>query len=447
MTHEAWEATMSIRFTALLSTLILPISSSYADSPEQKKHKDIVLITARGTYIRRKPERHGGRFGVVRRGARVAVERRITAPGCQGQWLKLRVGGYLCSAESRPTTKPPGGPIHPVTPKGRRLPYRYIMVGRDGSTEYATWSDAASDLPLEYLEPGFGRTYRRVVRREGLRFYRTTRGTYIPAEDAFRIHGSRFRGLAVQETPARNRLPLVFTHRSRTTLYRSPSGGVLRRVKRFKSFRITGAVKGRRDRLYYRVHPAGFFRARHVRLALPRAAPYEVGAGKKWVDLDINQQVLVAYEGNRPVYATLMSSGRGKKTPTGVFRVWAKLAATDMDNDARAENRYSMWNVPWTLYFKGGLAIHGTYWHNRFGYKKSHGCINLSPKDARWVFNWSSPTLPPGWWARLPARGEDSLVVRIHKSSPRSVLAFFRPRRRLPSLGVWSWPGGLSLHR
>jgi len=407
--------------------------------------KETISVSATQTYVRRKPSGNGPRAGVVKRGAGFAVKRRVRGPGCGGDWIELLVGGYLCSTETESTSLEPGGPKYPVIKKGKILPFSYMMIGRDGGTEYFDMSDAQADLPLTFLSPGFGRTYRSVVREYGLSFYETTRGTLVPTEDAFRVSGSKFRGVMLRggsdagrrsgrddvaggrragrrsgrgDSGDRGRsLPLVFTYRRRTPVYSSPGRRVKKRIKRFLVFRVVRAVQDRRRIFYYKIEPNGFVRARDVRLAAWVAPPYEVNDGEKWVDLDISQQTLVAYEGSRPVYATLMSSGRGNRTPTGVFRVWAKLAATDMSNDPEAERPYSMWNVPWTLYYKAGYAIHGTYWHSGFGTKRSHGCINLSPRDAKWVFDWSSPTLYPGWWARLPARSEESLIIRIREST------------------------------
>jgi hypothetical protein len=400
-----------------------------------------VKLVVSQTYVRRRPTAHAARAGVVTRGARFKIKRRLVGSGCRGDWIELAVGGYLCSDETRTVFGKPGGPRHPTLAPGRRLPFRYVLTGRNGSAEYANWEDAACDLPFRFLDPGFGRTVTTLVRKEGLRFWKTRRNTYIPAEDVFRVYGAKFAGARLNK----NRLPLVFTHR-RARLYRRPAVASRRRLKKFHYFSVLKTVRDRKKRRYYALRQGGFVRARAVRLAAPHPPPAEVKGRTKWLDLDLAQQTLVAYEGRVPVYATLMSSGRRGKTPTGTFRVWAKIAATTMDNDPQAHRRYSMWDVPWTLYFKGGLAVHGTYWHRRFGFKRSHGCINLSPRDARWIFDWSDPVLPPGWWARLPGKNANSLVVHIRKSSPASRKAVFRPHR---SLGVqrpaWSWLKALTI--
>jgi hypothetical protein len=68
-----------------------------------------------------------------------------------------------------------------------------------------------------------------------------------------------------------------------------------------------------------------------------------------------------------------------------------------MDDTASATEAYSIEDVPWTMYFEGSFALHAALWHDQFGRPRSHGCVNLAPADARWLFQWTGPVLPPGW--------------------------------------------------
>lgn len=124
----------------------------------------------------------------------------------------------------------------------------------------------------------------------------------------------------------------------------------------------------------------------------------------KWIDVSIWQQSLVLYEGEKPVYATLISSGADgmgdpettKSTIRGEFRIDYKHVTATMDADD-PENRFELRDVPWVQYFERGYALHAAYWHDDFGRPRSHGCVNLSPIDARKVFFWTDPPLPKGW--------------------------------------------------
>ncbi len=106
----------------------------------------------------------------------------------------------------------------------------------------------------------------------------------------------------------------------------------------------------------------------------------------------------MAYEGDRPVFATTTSTGReGFETPTGLFRIQSKHVSTTMDDLTSEDDAYLIEDVPWTMYFEGNFAIHAAFWHQHFGRPRSHGCVNLAPADARWVFQWSGPEVPTSW--------------------------------------------------
>ncbi|MBZ0301741.1 MAG: L,D-transpeptidase [Anaerolineae bacterium] len=110
----------------------------------------------------------------------------------------------------------------------------------------------------------------------------------------------------------------------------------------------------------------------------------------KWVGIDLYEQTLIAYEGDTPVFSTLISSGL-KDWPTneGLFHVYIRYDRTDMSGAYQQPDFYFLQEVPWTQYFDGDIAIHGTYWHDGFGYRHSHGCVNASITDARWLYDWA----------------------------------------------------------
>ncbi|HET6612892.1 MAG TPA: L,D-transpeptidase, partial [Kofleriaceae bacterium] len=102
-------------------------------------------------------------------------------------------------------------------------------------------------------------------------------------------------------------------------------------------------------------------------------------------------------EGDTPVFSTLVSSGKpGHDTPTGLYRVERKYLYKTMRGEDK-NGPYSVQEVPWTMYFHDAYAVHGAYWHDVFGRPRSHGCVNVPPADARWLYYWSEPALPRGW--------------------------------------------------
>jgi hypothetical protein len=110
----------------------------------------------------------------------------------------------------------------------------------------------------------------------------------------------------------------------------------------------------------------------------------------KWVGIDLYEQTLIAYEGETPVFSTLVASGL-KQWPTneGLFHVYLRYDRTPMSGAYQQPDFYFLQEVPWTQYFDGDIALHGTYWHDGFGYRQSHGCVNMSIIDAKWVYDWA----------------------------------------------------------
>jgi hypothetical protein len=135
---------------------------------------------------------------------------------------------------------------------------------------------------------------------------------------------------------------------------------------------------------------------------------YRVG-DNRWIE-----QTLAAYEGDRMVYATLLSSGLpGWDTDTGLFHIWLKAKTTNMSGQSGFPDYYSLEDVLWTMYFDRDIALHAAYWHDGFGFQHSHGCVNLPPQDARWLFDWATPTGETGWI--LPTDENPGTVVRVHQ--------------------------------
>jgi L,D-transpeptidase catalytic domain len=165
----------------------------------------------------------------------------------------------------------------------------------------------------------------------------------------------------------------------------------------------------------YRIGEQRWLWAADVRVFQPVPPPALLEPGERWIDIDLDNQILVAFEGQLPVYATMISSGsRETPTETGEYRMWLKEAEADMKG-LNGEDPYSVATVPWTQFFspEKGLALHTAYWHDQFGVRRSHGCVNLAPRDARWLYFWSDPQVPPGWTMAAGVVEAPGSIVRV----------------------------------
>lgn len=131
-----------------------------------------------------------------------------------------------------------------------------------------------------------------------------------------------------------------------------------------------------------------------TRETLEHLSPYDpVKEEGRWIRIDLGEQLLFAYEGTRPVRGFVVSTGRAQTpTVTGDFRIRAKVRAQTMRGGSVALGTYyNLANVEWVQYFYADYGIHGTYWHNNFGQPMSHGCVNMTNLDAKWLFDWAGP--------------------------------------------------------
>jgi hypothetical protein len=183
---------------------------------------------------------------------------------------------------------------------------------------------------------------------------------------------------------------------------------------------LTGKQQFVGDVLHYETRDGLWISDRFAsRLDPAKKMPKWAKEGERWIDVNITKQTLVAYEGTRAVFATLVSTGEAgladhegsTATKKGIFRIHTKFVTTTMDSDAVGEE-FELRDVPYVQYFEEGYALHGAYWHDPFGMPKSHGCINLAPEDARRLFFWTEPQVPERWHGA--ARALTGTVVFVH---------------------------------
>lgn len=378
-----------------------------------------------GAIVLAEPHEGAARRGTLVQGTRVPVLRRITGTGCPTSvWIDLGGDAYVCESSVTPSRLPPGGIQQPPMEGSRQLPYSYAFVGFDATRAYARPQDYAADEYLEAYGEGFGLAVRERATYDGTRFVVTRAGRYVPEDDLRFVAASEFVGIALGKAAA---LDAAWALRERVTVRSAARGGrELLRLRRLDRLRVLGEEHGAL-RVAVPVQVAdesapseviGYVAPRDVARARSAARPAEVGIDERWLDVDTSTQTLVAYEGDRPVYATLVSTGRGGRataTPLGLHRIWVKLATTDMDDLERedVERNYRIEAVPWVQFFEGSNGLHAAFWHDRYGTRHSHGCVNLSARDARALFDFTEPHLPPGWSAVLPTARDRGTLVRV----------------------------------
>ena len=193
---------------------------------------------------------------------------------------------------------------------------------------------------------------------------------------------------------------------------------------RFTAVGLTGATTTNKTIVYRQTTEGWWMKAIDGTFTEPGPRPSDLAPGEKWIDVNLTRKTLVALEGDRPIFAMLNSPGKKSSnkekdhsTIQGTFRIREKHIAVTMDGDGKAASDlpYSIEDVPFVQYFEGSYALHAAFWHNNFGHEMSHGCVNLSPLDAKRVFFWSEPHLPRGWHAVWSTPENRGTLIVVHE--------------------------------
>ena len=369
-----------------------------------------VEVIRPGTTVRAGPSTESARRGTVQVGTRVPLISRVLGEGCPGgEWIQIGAEAFVCETLVRYSPAPPEGDTLPRLESGALTPRAHAFVATDGTWAYARPEDYFRDVWVESLGRGFGVAI--VERREvrGVEMARTLSGLWIAARELRWARPSDFEGVEINDANPLDAIGWVV--HSRAPLRARPRGRTVGRATRLALVHVY-EEQGR----FLRIGDEQWISTSHVARPRPATVPEEVAEGARWIDVDTQRQVMTAYVGDRPVYATAVSTGRGRTpTPRGVHRIWVKLAEDNMDNLEREDvvENYAIQAVPWVQYFEGGNGFHAAFWHDRFGNARSHGCVNLAPTDARWLFEFTQPGLPPGWDAVLSHGRARGTVVRV----------------------------------
>lgn len=424
------------------------------------------------------------RLGYLRVGAIVDARGPLLKnEGCADGWLRINPRGFVCIGKG--ATQDLQDPIvlqSSIRPlRGQGFPYRYARTqerpperyfrlpsiaqmkeieGGDVMVRAANFSVRAqsqdlierfeikSDLPepfsqdpaLSLVKPyGLERHLQRQVHSglapsdsgfalvesffwKGRGFALTTEMDLLPLDRLRLVEETSLSGLRLSSDAS---LPVAFHVKGAITLWKRdehgtflPAGTALQKT----GFQLTGeqATGGMIE-----AEGGVWLAASSVRIVEPRDSFPSVATGRrKWIDVSIKNQTLVAYEGRQPVFATLISAGRGgiakqgesnpdgSRTVRGTFMIYEKSVSSRMDGDEDKADSYELQDVPFVQYFHRGFALHGAYWHDEFGKERSHGCINLAAKDSAWLFEWTDPQVPEGWHAALNKQRGTVVYIR-----------------------------------
>ncbi len=286
--------------------------------------------------------------------------------------------------------------------------YAHVNTAGGKVPVFRTPEDAIANLsPVRELNGYEWVTVLNTVEIEGVRVSQINAEEWILADKLTFTRPSRFQGRFFDETPDRP-FAWVLSEFQPTV---EPDGAANTAAPVYRRYDVVQiyekAVAG--ATIWYRIGEQQWTRQQRLGIVTPRQAPPQVKNTRerlhgKWIFVNIYEQTLAAYEGERLIFASLVSSGLPKwETIKGVFQIQYKNRLQPMYNGAGDPElgEYYLEEVPFNMFFSGDYALHGAYWHDGFGFKKSRGCVNLSIRDARWLFDWTEP--PASQWGYAKA--------------------------------------------
>ncbi|MEI9950454.1 MAG: L,D-transpeptidase, partial [Pseudomonadota bacterium] len=439
--------------TALPALSVLPAKPALSALPAKPR----VYIKNRFVFVRPRPDVNADWLGFLWFGASVELRGSepgpVRGPGC-ATFYAIEPMGFVCVDQKQATLSADDAVFKAVSAYAPRLeqaaPHRYAESL--GAELRARPPGASSQWPaLPALPAFFHEPRRRLLPLSTLAYVAEQESdgqSWLLSADLLWLK-------KVQVTPYPEiafhgvvlgpelHLPLAFFRRAGARKFRRTGPGKFERSD--ATFALHGVVAltdqievQRGERYFQTVQGDDWLREQDAVLPAPRSlTPWGARVGREdhtglgpkdprqtWIEVSVLGGWLLAFEGTKPVFATLISGGRGgipqegkntleiAATPVGTFPISGKLATVTLE----APGEYLHSDVPWTQNFQKPYAIHTAYWHDNWGNLASGGCINVAPIDGKWLFDFSLPKLPPGWHAVRwqPATGAPTLLV-VHE--------------------------------
>lgn len=388
--------------------------------------------TADVTPVLERPRAGAPQVGYLHAGAMVArAAEPLSRQDCQAGWYPIRPRGFVCldRGATIDLTHPTVVAMSLQPKREEPLPYTYArarektsLFERDPGVE-----DSVRPIDLVPARSGMAivgswtaRDSDGQMRRLGM----LTDGRFVSAADLAPAEPSDYSGVELDGEGSA--LPLAFVVKTGIRQWRLDEQTPVkdRELDYHAPLPLTGRYRTIGDLRFWALANKRWVRHRDVTVVRPRHNFPDFAQGdQKWIDISVVTGTCVLYEGRRPVFVTLVSVGRDRlgesagsaATTRGTFKVVGKhITAVKLDPESLDEG-YELYDIPWSVELSSGQLLHAAYWHDRFGIEHGPGNVQLSPKDARRVWQWATPEVPEGWHGVTEADASAATLVVIRK--------------------------------
>ncbi len=284
-------------------------------------------------------------------------------------------------------------PLVQIDPSLTDLDQKYARLNIDAETRAAYYPNIDSAIagvnPLHTLPAGrlLYITYKHVSYVNNKPYLQNERQEWIRATP---VKYSTFQGLQFARQPSNAFGWIVDTTQARNApSYKAAL--VKGELKRETVVQVYDSVEAEKT-TWHMVGLGKWVEHRYIRVIHPRTSPPDKVENGRWIEINLFEQTISVYQDNQLVFATLAATGvEPYYTQPGLFQITEKKPLETMTGafEAGKADFYYLENVPWTMYFDQKRAIHGAYWRAMFGYEQSHGCVNVSVGDSRWLYDWA----------------------------------------------------------
>ncbi len=399
---------MCLLFFVLAAIPVFPDSFEHAISVESVQRTSVLAAPVAGATI----------VGSVVAGARFPIHRLLEENPCiKGFFIEIRENHFVCSRNFRPSAGFPTRVSHP----GSSESFNWMRT-RASTPVYYSRKHMEQDRPGYFLPANAHLLQRkRFIRVSGELVQLTTSDHFIFHRDLEQSRLSSFSGRKLEGDGDRHQAVVVRYPRA-----------ALRDL-------ATGAITGWvRDRTWVRILPGekvtiqgkrlvpvdreNGIDEQYLRVFGYSAPPAQAAPKDRWIEVNMSSQTLVAYEGERPVFITLVSSGKaGTDTVPGLYRIYYKKGMQDLTRRRGRQVDWFFEKIPYLLFYHSVFAFHPAVWHHSFGTPHSQGCIELPLSDAEFLYHWTSPRMPPGYMEISQTAAEPGTLIRIVRFSGHRV--------------------------